>query len=297
MIITKEKLEGLVGQGLVTAKTDDARGFITYKYKNKVFYKNLWGTDPLLLEARGVVFASNGDIVQRPLKKSFNVYENDTELQNEYEYNVVRKVNGFMAAATVYEGELVVSTTGTTTSDFAKLAERYVAPIKDCLCEQYTYIFEVCDKSDPHIVEEKEGLYLLAIRNKVTGSLLSQTRTRDFADDNGILYPDLTVKKGNDILREIKEVRHEGFAIYDPITQEMVAKIKSPYYLSKKAMMRMGTNKANWMFDNPDSFRMKMLCEEFYKIQDYILEEFTKEQWLGYTEQDRRKIIEEYFYA
>lgn len=296
MNITKEKIEGLVGQGLVTAKTD-ARGFTAYKYKNKVFYKNLWGTDPLLLEARGVVFASNGDLVQRPLKKSFNVYENDTELQNECEYNVVRKVNGFMAAATVYKGELVVSTTGTTTSNFAKLAERYVVPFKDCLGEQYTFIFEVCDKSDPHIVDEKEGLYLLAIRNKATGSLLSQTRTRDFADDNGILYPDLSVKKGSDILREIKEVRHEGFAIYDPITQEMVAKIKSPYYLSKKAMMRMGTNKANWMFDNPDGFRMKMLCEEFYKIHDYILEEFTKEQWLGYAEQDRRKIIEEYFYA
>lgn len=296
MKLNNQDFDDLVDGNLVTRRTDE-RGFSTYKYKNKVFYKNLWHKHPLLLEARGVVFDADGEVVNRPFKKAFNIGENGTKIDPDRFYCAVRKINGFMAAASIHNGELVVSTTGTTTSEYAKLARNYVEPYKEHISMTHTMIFEVCDPSDPHIVEEEAGLYLLGIRSKHTGELTSQNIVRKWARQDFGKDIEYEILSGYNILNKVRDVKHEGFALYDIATHEMVAKIKSPHYLSKKAMMRMGGSGANWMFDNPASFRMKRLDEEFYDVQQYILDNYSKEDWLGAKEQDRRKVIEEYFYA
>lgn len=299
MKLNQKDFDDLVEQGLVQKRFDKGCGYTTYKYKNKVFYKNLWHKSPLLLEARGLVFDADGFVAQRPFKKVFNIGENGTELQKDKLYKVVRKVNGFMAAASWQNGwNFLVSTTGTTTSKYADLARKRI--MQDTFWHGFsdndTYIFEIADESDPHIVPEESGVYLLGVREKDTGHLLRQLTLKKISEHIECKLPDSYDMIGSEILEEIKTVEHEGFAIYDYDTNEFIAKIKSPHYLSKKAMMRMGTNKANWMFDNPESFKKTMLDEEFYEICGTILG-LGKEYWLNLDEQDRRKVIEEYFYA
>lgn len=296
MKLQQSDFDNLVNQGLVQ-KRMDSRGYSTYKYKNNVFYKNLWYKSPLLLEARGLVFDSDGEIAQRPFRKVFNIGENGTKLQKDKLYKVVRKVNGFMACASWHNGDLLVSTTGTTTSEYADLATTVMMNYIDVHKFNYldTFIFEIVDESDPHIVPEVSGPYLIGVREKDTGLLLRNLTLKSIAANLGCRMPEDFDMTGSEILENIKDVKHEGFAIYDYDTNEFVAKIKSPHYLSKKAMMRMGTNKADWMFDNPKSFKQTMLDEEFWGICGTILG-LGKEYWLSLEEQDRRKFIEEYFY-
>lgn len=297
-----EHLRGLEAQGIVRRKVDSL-GMQTFKYHNKVFYNNLWDSyGPMLKEARGIVFDKDDKIVQRPFKKIFNLGENGTGLEyhDSMLVRAVRKVNGFMAAASFHKGRLVVSTTGTTTSDYARLAMNKVSEnrgLMDLMRQMgpFTFIMEICDDSDPHIVAEDEGVYLLGIRHKESGTLLSVGMMESLAEEHGILYPQSMVLSHGKLVHEVTpNVDHEGFVVYDFDGVRQLYKTKSPHYLSKKALMRMGKKQAGIMFDNPDEFR-KRLDEEFYSLHDRLLATSSKQAWLDADERTRRWYIEDFF--
>ena len=88
----------------------------------------------------------------------------------------------------------------------------------------YTFLFEIVDEKDPHIIEEELGEYLLACRDVLTGELVNQDELRHFVGE---------ISKSDDILKQIKfpqifrniafkEIQkigfsaiHEGFVVYD----------------------------------------------------------------------------------
>lgn len=295
MTLQQKDFDGLVERGLSTMRVDES-GYTTYKYAKKVFYDNLWHLDPLLLECRGIVFDKDGVIAQRPFQKTFNVGENGTKLDDDKLYLVCEKVNGFMMAASYHNDELLVSTTGTTTSDFVELARKHLyhhSKLLDVMTghQDLTYLFEVCDPSDPHIVQEEYGLHALGARNKETGRLIPSLWV---PQDLDLHKPASRIMTGTEAKSLAKQVKHEGFVLYDPYSYKPEAKIKSPHYLGKKAFMRMGQKGCNMMFDHPEVFRQR-LDEEFYQLLDDLRATFTKNRWLSFKEVERRELIERYF--
>jgi hypothetical protein len=133
------------------------------KYKNRVFYDNLW--TPELREMRGLVVDEDWNIIVRPFTKVFNRFENGMDFPLDKPVVSVRKINGFMAAIT-HDADhgVVVSTTGSLDSPFVAMAEEYLLPLKDKLPIGVTYLFEIVDPRDPHIVEETQGAYLIGAR-------------------------------------------------------------------------------------------------------------------------------------
>lgn len=292
-----ELMEDLVNRKLAIKKTDN-QGYTTYKYHNKVFYNNLWDKSPALYECRGIVY-SNGEIVQRPFRKIFNLRENGADVP-EGEFITVRKVNGYMAAASWVGGKLLVSTTGTTTSDYAEMAREWLLPYSNYISKMpnHTFVFEIVDVSDPHIVEELPGVYLLGIRHKKTGDLINIVDVlENVAGEMGVKSPEyqIGVDKYN-FTNMLKSCKHEGFVVWSADGRDMIVKAKSPYYLSKKALMRMGKKNIGKMFNESDAFK-KRLDEEFYEVYDWILCTQTEDSYLELGEQGRRKLIEEYFYG
>ena len=299
MTITLERMRKLVDEGLAIEKFDAERELITFKYHNRVFYHNRWNESDDLLECRGIVFNTDGEIVQRPFKKIFNYGENGAgkDIPMDQDVMAVRKINGFMAAATWYNDDLLVSTTGTTTSDFAKLAESWLWKY-DILFQQYptyTFIFEIVDPSDPHIVYEEPGAYLLGMRHKTDGHLISMAALeRIIGKVFDIKTPEYFIAPMEDVVQLNRSVIGiEGYVLYD-MGGEQFVKTKTPHYLSKKALMRMGKGQAYNMYHNPDFFRER-LDEEFYGLFEDLLLAYTYDEWLGMNEQERRKSIEEYF--
>lgn len=279
-----EDLLELEKSGLVIGKRLNGR--VLFKYHNKVFYNNLWNVSPALLEARGIVFDEDtGECLQRPFHKIFNVGENGTQ-EPDSDHVKVMKVNSFMCAASVLDnGELFVTTTGSMDSDFVDLATKWVNTLNvDKFVEGYTYLFEVCDKTDPHIVDEQEGIYLLSIRRKYTGSYIR----REIVEDE---QSALNSKVINWV--DISDTK-EGWVYYDN-QGTPVAKTKTPHYLSKKALMRMGKKSVDQMYDHPELFKQR-LDEEFYEVYDYLTDTYTKDVYASFSEQERRQIIERYFY-
>jgi tRNA splicing ligase len=287
----------LIKAGLVKQKRYE-NGLSVFKYAKKVFYDRLWETDELLLEARGMVLDDDGNKVIWPFTKVFNYleYNAGAELWKDTQIVAPRKVNGFMAAARIYKGELVVSTTGSLDSDFVVLARTHIEKLNVSKMLPYlTYIFEICDSSDPHIVEEEEGAYLIGARRMDHGFPMAyEYQLDDLAIEIGALRPEVFYGTFGELWEMVRECRHEGWMVRLAETEETVMKIKSPHYLSKKFLMRMGDKKVDNMFDCKEEF-MKTLDEEFYAIVNYITRWWDKDKWKATTEADRRAVIEKYF--
>lgn len=298
----KFNVDDLVAKNLVTKKTyteGPFAGLSVLKYKNNVFWDNLWHTDARLLECRGMVVDGEDNVVIWPFTKIFNRFENGTDLPPDEVVTVSRKVNGFMAAASLHKGEWIVSTTGTLDSNFAKLAkssigfDKYPLLKTSKLWNDMTFIFEICDKSDPHIVYEEPGVYLIGVRNHLNGEMLPE-HSLDLLRLKHWKRPEWHHMYFDDVVKYSKNSNHEGFVVRDTLSGNLLLKIKSPHYLAKKFLMRGGENKWDMIWDNPEEAK-KRIDEEYYHLLEWICVHYTKEKWSAIDSQDRRNILEDYF--
>jgi len=245
-------------------------GLFVKKYAKRVFYDNLWHKDEELLESRGHVETADGKIVVRPFTKIFNRGENGTEIDRDEMCVVVRKINGFMACATyVHEiGDVVVSTTGSLDSDYVKMAEEHLQGVKEWIRKtdsKMTYMFEIVDPRDPHIVPEEIGAYLIGCRaiddeSPYFSCMIKESFLDTLAYQMSVRRPLWSVAKFSTIVESSKTAKHEGFVVYG-LTSKTVLKIKSNYYLALKA----GARKKDIM-----SLDKRKVDEEFYDLVDHL---------------------------
>lgn len=290
--------QGLIDKNLVRVKDYPEQNLCVIKYQGKVFYDNLWGQDKLLNEARGIVFDTiTGEVVIWPFTKVFNHHENGTKLDPETMVIAPRKVNGFMASISFHNGKAIVATTGTLDSEYVALAEEYlldrsITSLMPHIGGINTLLFEICHPKDPHIVDEEFGAYLIGGRNHETGMMFSEQDLDSLAKDTTMKRPEWNRMKFGDLVKLSRTVTHEGFMVrlLDGTT---VMKIKSPHYLTKKFLMRMGAKKVELLYNDPQ-FK-QTIDEEYYDLVDYIKENYTKETFLGMTDQQRKAGIEAFW--
>lgn len=253
-------------------------GLFVLKYKKKVFYDNLW--NDYLEECRGTIVDEDFNIVQYPFTKIYNygVEAKAPVLDPSTPITAYRKVNGFMAAATWYNDDILISTTGSTDSDYVGYIRDMIGDNVDhyrFVCEEnkeYTYLFECCHPADPHIVPEETGMYLLGVRKKEYGS---KVEIGPYMNAASFLMkckvPEVIDTTVGELLTMIKDCRHEGYVFYT--ADGISSKIKSPYYLVNKFVARCGNTDKLMRRDIK-----KSLDEEYYPLIDAIqqnIEEFT----------------------
>jgi hypothetical protein len=267
-------------------------GLYILKYKKKVFYDNLW--NDYLEHCRGIIVDDDFNIVQYPFTKIYNygVESKAPKLDESTRVTAYRKVNGFMAAVTWHNGDLLISTTGSTDSDYVEYVREMIDDDIDnyrMVCEEnseYTYMFECCHPSDPHIVPEENGMYLLGVRKK---EYCSKIELGDWMIGAAFLMNckipesyDVTLKE---LIEMSKTCKHEGFVFY---TEDGVsAKIKSPYYLVKKFVAR---NPRTDKLMRPDI--KNNMDEEYYPLIDAI--QANIEAYTALDEQARLKWVREF---
>lgn len=257
------------------------------KYKHKVFYDNLW--TPELQEMRGLVVDRDWNVIVRPFTKIYNRFENGTDFPLNMPVVSVRKINGFMGALTVDRNYgPIVSTTGSLDSPFVALAEKYLLQYADSVPNDVTYLFEIVDPSDPHIIEEKQGAWLIGARAVASGMTLAECDLDLLAENlSGVLRPEWRVCRFGAVVDEVKNVRHEGFVVHDRKGNSL--KIKSPYYLVKKFLSRVKPEKltVNWLEANRGNFD-----EEFYGLIDHISAH--RDEFTAMEQEGRKAFIEEF---
>lgn len=292
MLLTLSQQQELVRKGLAVAKTNGK--FITFKYHRKVMYDYLWKKYPELLECRGHTYdLTNGNLVLAAPTKSFNYLEDGhwKDVPLDTKVNIYKKFNGFMATLSVYEGEVVIGTTGTTNSDYAKMAREMIYRdfdehnIRNNFGTTGTYLFEICHPNDPHIVEEKYGAAYLGYRSHVTDKHYTAGEYVPVAADSNY-YHHITLGEALEIARKVK---HEGFMVYDE--KGNVCKMKSPYYVGKKKLMR---SKDKFIEQLWNERGLDQLPEMWHSTVLLLIQDVWEADWRAMPEQDRRKVLESY---
>ena len=204
----------------------------------------------------------------------------------------MRKVNGFMVAVTWHNGDVLVSTTGSTDSPYVQMAKDMMDMEQmrraTSATAEFTWLFECVHPNDPHIIPEEPGLYLLGMRSKTWDTDLliydyfSLSTTAKYFGFRTVETIKTTV---GELVKLSKTVKHEGFVAYTEDKQSF--KIKSPYYLIKKFVAR-----------NPrtdklmDTHVKEKVDEEYYPLIDHIqanIVEFT-----AMPEQDRLEWVSQF---
>lgn len=266
----KINFDDLVDQKLVI-KRDVGNGMSLYKYSRKVMFDNLWLTDPRLKFARGIITLNDTDeVVVMPFIKTFNYGEVDMTINDDEMVIVPRKVNGFMFAVTKdVNGSIIFSNTGSVGTKYSDYGQSYFNEYQlKQLLPNMTYLFEVCHPEDPHIIPEKPGLYLIGACKTDQEDIddvyyESEAMLDQYAKAIGVRRPDWNIMKFKDI---DMSVLHEGYMIRD-LHGNYISKMKTPYYLAKKFVMRKKFEKILGAYRNP---RKNFFDPKYHYILKFI---------------------------
>ena len=123
----KDELKQYVESSNLVNMKEAGEGIYVLKYKKKVFYDNLW--NEYIAECRGSIVDKDFNLVAYPFTKIYNygIEKEAPVLSPDTQVTAFRKVNGFMVAVTVHNGELLVSTTGSTDSPYVTMAKEMMA--------------------------------------------------------------------------------------------------------------------------------------------------------------------------
>lgn len=264
-------------------------GLFVVKYKRKVFYKSLW--TPELQELRGLVVDKDFNVVARPFTKIFNRFERNTDIHPDEDVIAVEKINGFLGCVTFdFTHGPIYSTTGSLDSPFAVLVKKHLGHLEDSpfMVSNTTMMFEVVDESDPHIIDETPGVYLIGARDTGTGEHYTEAQLDRAADMLGVMRPAWVECKFSDVVNEVRTCKHEGFVVYG---KDTTLKIKSPYYLAKKLFSRVNPEKINegWLHT-----AKTWVDEEYYPLVDHITENMGA--FVMLSPEDRREFIDNFIF-
>ena len=287
--------------GLVNMKPA-GDGIFVLKYKKKVFYDNLW--NDYIAECRGSIVDADFNLVAYPFTKIYNygIEKEAPVLDASTKVTAYRKVNGFMVACTWYNGDILVSTTGSTDSPYVAMAKETMLTHQSWADWQLafnksdmdgmTFMFECVHPNDPHIVPEKAGMYILGYRANVWGSPVGYSNDvlTDLAEMFNCYKPEFYETTVANLVEQTKNVKHEGFVFYT--ADGVSAKIKSPYYLTSKWVAR--NPRTDKLVDLKNDIKHN-LDEEYYPLVDAIRENIV--EYTAMDEQARLAWVRNYMEA
>lgn len=290
-MLTYAQQQSLVQQKLASVSVNGP--LATFKYAKRVMFDYLWDQHPELLECRGHTYDTRtGALVVAAPRKSFNYLENGTwkDMPLSTPVTAYKKFNGFMACQSGFEGSNLYSTTGSTKSDFVGMARDTITKdfpyFAKVLPGAVTELYEIVHKDDPHIVADPIGAHYLGERDLYSGRFIPAANEHT-----------LFCKTLDQVIEHAQGARHEGFMVYTRTGE--VCKLKTPYYVGKKKLMRQRTKMIKAMYDMPASYAKSFglsdhWTEQWYEVCSKITESTTQETWAAMEEQHRRLIIEEY---
>lgn len=212
------KIDELISQKYISVQKHPTLDLRILNYTPKCQFEKNWV--PETLACRGLIINSKNEIIARPFEKFFNYEEVLDKIPNE-QFEVFEKMDGSMIIVTKYNGELVVASRGSFTSDHAKKATellntKYKA-FRDAFTANtpYTAILEVIFPAGRIVVDygSEEKLVLLAMYNTKSGEEVPYNVMRKLH----VEYIDVVPKY--DGLKDFKSIRalnldnKEGFVI------------------------------------------------------------------------------------
>ena len=264
-----EKLNKYLEDGLLYNQVHPTLDLTIWNYTEKVQYEGLW--DEITLMCRGLVTNSKGEIVARPFKKFFNMEEGKHTPTSEFE--VYEKMDGSLGIFFYYNGEPVLATRGSFTSDQAIKGREILNKYnwKQGTYEGYTYLFEIIYPEN-RIVVDYNGLEELVVLGVVETATGKECNYNEMDSEGFVLVKKYDGIKDYSTLKSMIANDAEGYVIRFSNGDRM--KIKGEEYLRLHKIMTNVSTTAIWEIlssgGDIDAI-LKDVPDEFYKkIKSYV---------------------------
>lgn len=229
-------LKYLEDEGLITKRKHPNLNIFIYNYTPKLEHTKLW--NEVTLQLRGLILDSQGNIIQRPFPKFFNIenysqQEIDSMLQGGYK--IYEKLDGSLGILYWNVNEPMIATRGSFTSEqalkgTALLHSRY-KHLFSRLLKTRTYLFEIIYPENKIIVDYKQYslLILIGVIENSTGKVL------DLGESNPgfftpLIYPQEFLPSILHGKKSSKFINKEGYVIY--LNSGGMIKVKYDSYLN-----------------------------------------------------------------
>jgi RNA ligase len=262
-----EKLNKYYEDGLLYKQVHPSLPLTIWNYTEKVQYENLW--DEVALMCRGLVTDNTGDIVATPFQKFFNIEEGKFTPTEKFE--VYEKMDGSLGIVFWFQGQWVVATRGSFTSDQAiKATEILKKYNKDIMFRHLTFCFEIIYPENRIVLDygDDEKLVLLGTFNK-DGKEIDVEMWAQYGFDVVKKYDGISDYKQ---LKEMVKNDQEGFVV--KFSNGDRVKVKGVEYLRLHKIMTNVTTTGVWEYLKNGEDVMEILKDvpdEFYdKIKSYV---------------------------
>ena len=258
-------------EGLLYKQVHPTLPLTIWNYTEDVQYNDKW--DDLTLQSRGLVTNEFGEVVARPFKKFFNLEEGKHTPTSDFE--VFEKVDGSLGIVFKYNGEWIIATRGSFTSDQAIKGKEMLSKLNmDKVPHNVTYLFEILYKKNRVVVDygDRESLVLLGVIDTETGVEVSRHTLEYFANEIGSdISKSYDGIKDYSVLKSMVEDNEEGFIVRFSNGDRM--KIKGVEYLRLHKIMVNVSTTAIWELlsgGGKIDDLIKDVPDEFYKkIKSY----------------------------
>ena len=162
-------LNDYIERGLVEKNNHPSLPIAIYNYSRTCQYEGKW--DDITLMCRGLVLDNEGIVLAKTFNKFFNMEEHKPEEIPNEPFEVYEKLDGSLGILFNYNGEWILATKGSFTSDQAvkgmKLLKKYRY---ERLLSGYTYLFEIIYDENRIVCQyDFEDLILLAVIDNKDG--------------------------------------------------------------------------------------------------------------------------------
>jgi len=274
--------------GLVYKQVHPTLPLTIWNYTEKVQYDNIF--DDVTIQTRGLVTDSDGNIVARPFKKFFNLEEG--KHTPTIDFQVFDKMDGSLGILFYFEGEWILATRGSFTSDQAvkgfEMLQKYNY---QKLHKSYTYLFEIIYNNNRIVVRYPfEDLILLGMIETKTGAEVDlwvdgfDVRLKNIINNIGFkVVKKYDGYKDYNNLKTIIKDDEEGYVVKFSNGDRM--KIKGQEYLRLHRLMTGTSTTSIWEMLSEDRDVLELLKDvpdEFDKkkydkiIWSYLKPEFKK---------------------
>ena len=276
-----DRLHKYYEDGWLIKQTHPELPLTIWNYSQSTQFERKW--DEITLQCRGLVTDEDGNVVARPFRKFFNIEEGKHTPTKDF--SVYEKMDGSLIILFNYNGEWIVGSRGSFTSDQA-VAARNIINQTDLdnvgLPNEYTFLFEFTAPWNRIVVDYGEGeeLTLLGIVNTNSGEEIPVDLFAKYLNRYcKIGNPYNEVKEYDNIedyesLKEIIDDNQEGFVIH--FSNGDRCKIKGEEYVRLHGIMTNVSTKSIWeCLSNGDPLDeyIKEVPDEFYdKVKLYVAE-------------------------